>query len=40
MKVELEGRCDYNRVSTRQLGGNGTVLNPDLGDGDTNLHMR
>lgn len=34
------GRCDSKRICTRELGGNGTALNPDLGGGYMNAHMR
>lgn len=34
--MEVEGGCDYKGISTRDLGGDGTVLNPDVGGGYRN----
>lgn len=35
--MEVEGGCGCKGISSRELGSDGTVLNPDLGGGYTNL---
>lgn len=38
--MEVEGGCDYKGISRGELGGDGTVLNPDLGGGYRNPHVK